>query len=302
MVLQLPVQVKNMLAIREHRIHHYLWHAVRDGWLRFDPTAQNDLRNKGWEPPRPALDSNRRAIHTNGSGEDFLFMHRQMIIHVNSMLSQIQDPSYPAVKGWVAIPSPSDIDYPVPIWADAPPSIQDSKTSDFYDNWMKPREIYYTDPSNLAQITLGELGSRLEYSIHNAMHLRWSSKPLEFRPPIEPTNADTIDVKWDNPSYDFLADTYSSHVNPIFWKLHGWIDDRIEDWKQAHGITGPIPWSVQWNRNMMPHHGIVHATDSMVTIEETSTEDSLTNMLEVAKIVQKTNVFPSFEILDDGFH
>jgi hypothetical protein len=30
-------------------------------------------------------------------------------------------------------------------------------------------------------------------------------------------------------------------------------------------------------------------------------QDSLTNMLEVAEIIQKTNVFPSFEIIDNEF-
>ena len=300
MVIQLPIMVRNMLTKREHRMHHYLWHAVRDGWLRFDPVSCNDLKNNGWEPLRPSLNTTGQPIHTNNSGEDFLFMHRQMIIHVNDMLTQIQDPTYPKIEGWNNIPAPGNIDYPVPIWIDAPDSIKNSKTDDFYSNWMKPREDHYTNLSNLAQISLGELGSRLEYSIHNAMHLRWSSKPAEIRPSIDPTNANTIDIKWDNPIYDFLTDTYSSHVNPIFWKLHGWIDNRIEDWKQAHNITGPVPWSVQWDRNMMPHHTVVHAADSMVTIEETSVDDSIGNMLEVAKIIQKTNVFPSFEILDDG--
>ena len=299
MVIQLPVPVRNMLAKREHRMHHYLWHAVRNGWLRFDPTTRNDLKNKGWEPPRPSVDSNGQAIHTNSSGEDFLFMHRQMIIHVNDMLSQIQDPSYPIVKGWDYIPEPDSVDYPVPVWNNAPPVISEAKTDDFYLTYIKPREIYYTDLTKLAGLTLGELGSRIEYSIHNKMHLRWAAKQLEFRPDVEPTSVSTIDIKWDDPSYDYLADPYSSHVNPIFWMLHGWIDDRIEDWKRAHNISGPIPWSVEWDRNMMPHHNIIHAIDSMASIEETSVEESIANMLEVAKVIQKTNIFPSFEISDD---
>ena len=41
-----------------------------------------------------------------------------------------------------------------------------------------------------------------------------------------------------HPSYDYLADTYASHVNHIFWKLHGWIDERIRDWIKTHEITG----------------------------------------------------------------
>jgi len=36
-----------------------------------------------------------------------------------------------------------------------------------------------------------------------------------------------------------LGDFYSSHVNPVFWRLHGWVDDRIEDWFAAHEAAHP---------------------------------------------------------------
>ena len=29
----------------------------------------------------------------------------------------------------------------------------------------------------------------------------------------------------------------------LFWKVHGWVDDRIGDWMSANGHTGPVPWS-----------------------------------------------------------
>ena len=72
------------------------------------------------------------------------------------------------------------------------------------------------------------------------MHMRWAKEPEGARPTADPTNPSSIDIQWDDPSYEYLGDTYSSHVNPIFWKLHCWIDERIEDWKNAHEITGPI--------------------------------------------------------------
>ena len=75
----------------------------------------------------------------------------------------------------------------------------------------------------------------IEMTIHNAMHLRWaacfglhSSRPLQPTGEVDPTKGEVIEARWDDTRYDFLGDTYSSHVNPIFWKLHGWIDDRIE--------------------------------------------------------------------------
>ena len=52
----------------------------------------------------------------------------------------------------------------------------------------------------------------------------------------EPANRGDFDFdeKWDDPKYDYLGDFHSSHVNPMFWRLHGWVNDRIEDWYNAH--------------------------------------------------------------------
>ena len=48
-----------------------------------------------------------------------------------------------------------------------------------------------------------------------------------------------ISPKWDDPRYDSLFEFYSSHVHPFFWRLHGWVDDRIEDWFEAHAQRHP---------------------------------------------------------------
>lgn len=250
------------------------------------------------EPPRPSVDRNKNMIENNKSGEDFLFMHRQMIIHVNNMLSEIQDPSYSKVEGWKTIPSPRDTDYPVPIWDTAPDIIKNRKTDAYYDNFIVGWENDYTDPGMRSQSTLGQLGSKLEYTIHNAMHLRWASDPIISRPPVLPTNADSIDSRWDSPSYDFLADTYSSRVNHIFWKLHGWIDDRIGDRMKAHKIT-EVPWSVQWDKNMMPQHTIVHVPHLTARMDE-ATEENINRMANVAKILSKVNLVTPFSVIDDG--
>ena len=54
-----------------------------------------------------------------------------------------------------------------------------------------------------------------------------------------------IDEKWDDPEYSWMGDFYASQVNPYFWKLHGWIDDRIEDWKTANDVTEMV-WNGTW--------------------------------------------------------
>jgi len=59
-------------------------------------------------------------------------------------------------------------------------------------------------------------------------------------------------ARWFVPENDFLGDPFSSHVNPVFWSFHGWIDDRLEDWFRAHERFHPgelqrqevngVPW------------------------------------------------------------
>ena len=301
MIPQLPNQVIIEMAKRHHRIHHYLWHEVRNNWLDYNDVIKNELRNMGWEPPRPALSKSdpvtgdQTAILDNFSGEDFLFMHREMIKLVNEILTQVSDPQYPKVEGWKIIPRPGDLDYPVPpAWDGADPIFATTKSDEFFNTRFLPWEIRYTDPSFLSQITLGELGSRLEFSIHNMMHLRWSSQPTVERPLTDPTDPDIIDFQFDDPSYNYLADTYSSHVIPIFWKLHGWIDDRIEDWKNAHGITGDIQWTGTWMGHM---HGNMNANLLLKDLSA-SRKDPLENMSKVLKIINGKGKPHPFQVVD----
>ena len=54
----------------------------------------------------------------------------------------------------------------------------------------------------------------------------------------------------DKIKYQCLADTYSAHVNPIFWKIHGWVEDRLEDWREANNLKR-IPWKYKWEGGPM---------------------------------------------------
>src|SRR5206468_651055 len=98
-------------------------------------------------------------------------------------------------------------------------------------------------------------GARIEHTIHNSLHMRFSSDPGAARPDVDSVDPSTIDAKWDAVGYDYLDDTYSSQVNPVFWKIHGWVDDRIEDWKRAHGIAGEIAWKGTWSGPEDHHKG-----------------------------------------------
>jgi hypothetical protein len=311
MANQIPVYIAQMMAERSWRMHHYLWHEVRNGWLFFDAQTQDQIRNLGWEPPRPAqrpsAGGRPEIILDNKSGEDFLYMHRQMIDTVNQRLAG--DASYPRVEGWQTVPSPTDSDYPVPPAWDA----GDNDFNDFltavksqqdFDSTFTVWESQYTDAAQLRQMSLGEFGARLEFTIHNRMHMRWCAEPATtgIRPDVEPGTPDAIDIKWDAVAYDWLGDTYSSHVNSVFWKLHGWIDNRINDWASANNAADPIPWQGTWlgkRPTQPPHHSFLSALSERFGSRDASVLHSghhhdLEEMHEVARVLAKTGHFCHF--------
>jgi hypothetical protein len=241
------------------------------------------------------------------SGEDFLYMHRQMIGDVNAILSQVGDSNYPRVQGWTIPPAPDDQSYPVPpAWFDPGAqeqtpfaSLERTKSDVFYQKRFRFWQRAFTDPTALRGMTLGALGITIEMTIHNAMHMRWSAFPGSIRPDplqgtgeIDPTGGETIGTEWDNPRYNFLGDTYSSHVNPIFWKLHGWIDDRIEDWKIANSVFGNDFWKGKWIGKMPGHEAgaSVHA----LLQDPQHAGPHLSEVQQVAKLIAQAGVFHTF--------
>ncbi|WP_406009109.1 hypothetical protein OG440_25580 [Streptomyces sp. NBC_00637] len=269
-----PKPVIDAMSARAMRLHHMLWHTARDSWTALTPAQQEVFHHHGWAPPRPSLTApdpvtgNRSVDVGNGSGEDFLFMHRQMIAAVDEILAEAGDPQHPRVEGWPTIPTPQDAEYPVPPAFDVPhdietaEAIRGAKTQESFDQ-IREWEARFTDPVKLRAMSLGQLGARIEFGIHNRLHLRWSAELPEYRPGGD---AFSVDTRWDDATYDWLADTYSAHVNPLFWKLHGWVDARIDDWMAANGLAGPVPWSFDppWSGpeggHDHHHHAIVRLT------------------------------------------
>jgi hypothetical protein len=239
----LPDAVKATLGMKGMRLHHTAWHATRNAWGRLNDATRKAIGELDWTPPRPSLEytgwgERKRTITWSGAGEDFLFMHRQMIA---TFLKAMSNAGVNDWRPWTTVPSPHSGPTVPPAWDDGDP--EDSarfaalKTDTFYWSRMRWWDERFKDPVYLRTISLGELGAQMEWSIHNDMHMRWSGLP---RDPVtnEPNPggraSDNFDPKWSLPNYDDLADFYSSHVNPIFYKLHGWIDDRINDWFDAH--------------------------------------------------------------------
>jgi hypothetical protein len=251
-----------MLASRYHRLQHVCFHYIRNNWDLLTVAQQNALAELKWAAPRAALfapnwskrpnpDDNTVVWAThNGSGIDFLYFHRWMIAMVNKMLTDAKKPTLAAWSDTDTIPAPKrgcpDEAVPefLPFFEDpagGPPirldwlqlRVKEMKSDSFYWSRMNWWGIEFRDFGALRNMTLGELGSRLEFSVHNQMHIRWSAYPSNGWLAIR--NEPDFRTKWDDPGYDTLFDEYSSHVSPIFFRLHKWIDNRIEDWAEAQG-------------------------------------------------------------------
>ncbi|MBC7767220.1 MAG: Tat pathway signal protein [Phycisphaerales bacterium] len=306
----LPAGIIKMMASRAHRVHHLLWHAVRSGWLFYDNPTRVAITALGWAPPRPALrpgPNGAEIIYDNASGEDFLYMHREMIGAVNKRLGEIGDAAYPRITAWPEPPPATDADWPVPpaFSVGDPPTdayIAECKSEKFYHERLMAWAGSYRTPATLRSLTLGELGARIEFTIHNRMHMRWCAPISQMRPDSDPATPDTIDAKWDALSYDWLGDTYSSHVHPTFWKLHGWVDVCIDHWARANNVSGPIPWKGTWTGpfpSAPPHHSIFAEMLAIRAARELSEPahdhgghdaHHLATMIKVAKLVQASGI------------
>jgi hypothetical protein len=259
-----------MLASRRHRLQHAVWHTVRGQWhaLNAVPDVAQQIDERAWWPSRPPFRPDRTLELENGAGEDFLFMHRAMIAMVGDVYGKA-GATPPA--GWTAIPTaavPQTVYVPgaetgqsfvfapgVSGFMVPPPARDDDtyrmfKAPAFLSGVMRPLSNLFRSPRFLSALTLGQLGNMLEFTVHGWMHVRWTQTVYDpaAGEPIGRSSLFDIDPKWDDPANDDLGDFYSSHVHPTFWRLHGWIDDRINEWASANAdrliprTVDGIPW------------------------------------------------------------
>lgn len=115
--------------------------------------------------------------------------------------------------------------------------MSDIKQPETFHSNFEVWESRYRDPRYLSRLDPGQFGSEVELGLHDWLHMRWASVPRDPSngAPV-PYARDPADFseRWYAPENDFLGDPFSSHVNPVFWCFHGWIDDRLEDWYRAH--------------------------------------------------------------------
>lgn len=250
---ELPKPVVDHFASRLHRLHHAVWHGIRNGWNDLGQKTQEALTKLDWaiEGGRTALfhaGDKTRVCTSNGSGEDFLFFHRQMV----AMFRILMDKEKAQIFEWKEIPQPGirgekngDMvppQWPIPGVPHVERRFAALKTDEFFWSRMRWWDFRFKDPAFLSTLKLCELGALIEFSVHNDMHIRWSGIP---RDPENNTiiplgrNPSDFSKKWDSPKYNWLGEFYSSHVHPVFWRLHGWIDDRVTDWFAAHELIEP---------------------------------------------------------------
>lgn len=229
----LPRALKLRLATEGVRTHHHYWHFVRrrESWNSLKETDRERFKEARWQAPR--------FEDEPGAGLDFLFMHREMITMVDKILGEIHDPFWRRVEGWNPIPwSNVDSIWPVPAWENANEDALWAREPTTVTRMRNLVENRFENPIWLKEQSLDQLGTAIEFSIHGWMHLRWSGPQ-----PDDPFSTDT-----DN---DWLFIPWSSHVNKHFWKLHGYIDNRIAAWESATGQLADF--SDAWSGPQLPH-------------------------------------------------
>jgi hypothetical protein len=260
-----------MLASRRHRLQHAVWHTTRLLWhtVNADPGAVAEIDKRGWWPKRPPFLETRALNLENGAGEDFLYMHRKMLHMLREVYAGAgatspagwtdlpaadaaqmvyREATVPAAKRFVFDPDASGFMVPPPAGDD--PIDRMIKSPAFLNGSMRPLAGLFRSSRYLSALTLGQLGNLLEFTIHGWMHVRWTHTVYDAKTgePIGREDLFDVDPRWDDPANDDLGDFYSSHVHPTFWRLHGWIDDRINDWatvnadRITHTTVDDVPW------------------------------------------------------------
>ena len=230
--------INQMMGSHDHRVHHALWHAVRGGVDKKTSLLVDHSYGMSWNLPHPlcpAPQDNATDAHYNPAGEDFLFMHRQML---EGLRQAFMRAGLKCVRGWSEVPSESQ--------AALPDSDRTDAKSDAALSRMRGWESFFQSDEWLKGKSLSEVGFALEFSIHNNLHMRYATTapPVGFNEiasvggaPLPMNNVYPAGWKYDSAKYNWLADPYGAAVNPTFWKIHGYVDDVINHWLISNGYS-----------------------------------------------------------------
>jgi len=226
---------------RSHRLWHDFWHSTRNSWhkLSAEQRAFFERLDPRWVPPRllgvPEGEVATAAYDPkqNNAGEDFLYMHHSMM---KGLFQSFGQAKLACPEPWQEIPKRGNRTWPI----EKPCEENDAKSDKAYaqmDAWRKQ----FQSPDYLKARSLGEVGYLLENTLHNNLHMRFATcaapAGLGDRPEITPATMAHGLEPFDSPKYNWLADSYSAHVNPTFWKLHGLVENVLFAWLKANNYT-----------------------------------------------------------------
>ena len=91
----------SMLASKLHRLKHTVWHTARGEWNDLEEESKTKIRDLGWGIDRPPFTKDGVLDLGNGTGEDFLYMHRKMIAMV---CDEYDIHEIPHIESWKILP------------------------------------------------------------------------------------------------------------------------------------------------------------------------------------------------------
>lgn len=237
--ISLLKNVSKMLSSKEHRDWHFYWHSVRRE-LSFDmnnlpPSNEklNNLARSGWIRLPEKKNSYEQkdfkhfirdhAAGGNLAGEDFLYMHRQMI---KMLQVELGATGSACIAPWYELPKSSlDKHWPVPR---AVHLFEQSKNIQYEQlelEMILDTVANLQDENYLQRVSLNRLGLDIEEHIHGKLHILYAAPSSRCLNPMTDNSIECSDLTHDR----------SSHVNKYFWKLHGFIDQLIGSWLAANG-------------------------------------------------------------------
>lgn len=226
--------LRPFLAEKRHTQWHEKWHKARIGEADF-----LELQALGWVGKEETPESFKAAhgLGGNGSGEDFLFMHRLMI-KMNQL--ELSAAGLPCIAPWKNPPDLEDKSWPLPRLVEASQRERDEYMLDGFRTALEK----YRNPAKLKMLTLNKLGAIIEPSFHQNMHNFYRSAP-----------ACSADAKSQG-FCDDLVPVNTSPLNERFWKIHGMLDLLVGDWLKANGYSeiavdcqgrsGCYTWKSHW--------------------------------------------------------
>ena len=212
----MPQPIRDYMDARMWSEHHLMWHSVRQ-WDLVSASDQQTMTAAGWHRAG-------RQEGSVGNGMDFLAMHRVMLDELRvAFPAQAQ-----LFVGWATPPTdPHDTDNPVPHPAPMPANVTQAIAKLMSDGTLAlPASqdllgLYIETPLRPLPGDPRHRSPDPTTGVHNSLHGRFATDDLN----------DPLD----------MGDPGRNLNNQLFWRLHGWIDNRWSQYRHLKGQTDADP-------------------------------------------------------------